>query len=88
MRRIIGRFAAARFLLALGGLLVLSFGSSLAASAQGNTGRIRGRVTGQVSGQPLQGVRVQLVGTTYITGTNADGRYVFISVRSARTRCA
>ena len=80
MRRINGRFAAARFLLVLGGLLALSFGSSLAVSAQGSAARIRGRVTGQVSGQPLQGVRVQLVGTTYITGTNADGRYVFVSV--------
>ncbi|HYW32236.1 MAG TPA: SusC/RagA family TonB-linked outer membrane protein [Gemmatimonas sp.] len=80
MRRLIGRFSAVRLLLALSGFLALSLGISYDLSAQGNTGRIRGRVIGDGAGLPLQGVRVQLVGTTYITGTNAEGRYLFPTV--------
>lgn len=57
----------------------LSLPASLDAQ-QAAAGRIRGRVTAQAGGQPLQGVRVQLVGSTYVTGTNADGRYTFTSV--------
>ncbi len=50
------------------------------ASAQASGGRVRGRITAQPGGRALQGVRVQVVGTTLVTGTNADGRYAFTSV--------
>lgn len=42
-----------------------------------------GRVTGRVidpGGQPLQGVRVTVLGTALVTGTNAEGQYSFTSV--------
>jgi len=50
------------------------------ASAQASGGRLRGRITAQQGGQALQGVRIQIAGTTLVTGTNAAGRYAFASV--------
>lgn len=80
MRRLISRIRAAHYLFAIAALFAVVMSVPSVLSAQAGPGRIRGRVTGDASGLPLQGVRVQLVGTTYITGTTAEGRYTFVSV--------
>jgi TonB-linked SusC/RagA family outer membrane protein len=38
-------------------------------------GSVTGRVTDRATGQPLVAARIQLVGTSLIASTNADGRY-------------
>ena len=66
-------------LLLLGFVLLLP----LAASAQGDTLRlrhtVRGRVTDSRNGQPLESVHVYLPGRHHATVTNADGRFVLKS---------
>jgi TonB-linked SusC/RagA family outer membrane protein len=47
----------------------------LAAPVAAQQGSVTGRVTDRASGQPLVAARVQVMGTSLITGTNADGRY-------------
>jgi len=81
MRRFRLSASAGRAALLMLSALVIGFGfPAHDASAQASGGRVRGRVTALPGGQALQGVRVQLVGTTLVTGTNADGRYAFTSV--------
>lgn len=58
--------------------LLVIFSSGL--DAQGSGARLTGRVTDAQSGRPLPGVRVSLVGTQVVTGTNADGRYALVSL--------
>src|SRR5881628_3468647 len=48
------------------------------ASAQ--QGTISGTVTDQTSGQPVVGAKVGVVGTTFITQTNAEGRYTLARI--------
>src|SRR4029079_13070559 len=45
------------------------------ASAQGETGRITGVITGAENNQPIQGVRVTLLGTQLTVTSNPQGRY-------------
>jgi len=45
------------------------------ASAQGGTGRITGVITGAESNQPVQGVRVTILGTQLTVTSNPQGRY-------------
>ncbi|HVH12935.1 MAG TPA: SusC/RagA family TonB-linked outer membrane protein, partial [Longimicrobium sp.] len=53
-----------------------------AAIAQGGT--IRGTVTEQGSGQPLQGVRVSVVGTNQTVVTNQEGRFALTNVAAGQ----
>jgi TonB-linked SusC/RagA family outer membrane protein len=45
------------------------------ATAQTQQGTISGTVIDQASGQPISGARVGVVGATFVTQTNAEGRY-------------
>ncbi|TMQ03116.1 MAG: hypothetical protein E6J91_48235, partial [Deltaproteobacteria bacterium] len=45
------------------------------AIASAQQGTISGTVTDQTSGQPISGAKVGVVGTTFLTQTNAEGRY-------------
>jgi TonB-linked SusC/RagA family outer membrane protein len=44
------------------------------------TGNIQGRITAAVTESPLLGVRIQVIGTTLVTSTGPDGRYVIRGV--------
>lgn len=57
-------------------LALLFFG---ARTARAQTGTVTGRVTAE-AGAPLPDVRVTVVGTSLVTGTNAEGRYTLRSV--------
>lgn len=46
--------------------------------------RLTGRVVDATTSTPLQGARVQVVGTSLVAGTSADGRYTFPSVPAGR----
>ena len=71
--------------IALGALGLL--GSSMRASAQGNTGVVSGRVTDATNGVPMVGVSVR-VGATQIGGqTGDDGRYTIRGVTPAPSSC-
>ena len=50
------------------------------AAAQGQTGRITGLITGAETQQPIQGVRVTLLGTQLTVTTNTQGRYTLAGV--------
>ncbi len=63
---------------ALIALLLLGFGASNAAMAQG---KIAGRVTDDINGEPLIGVNVVIDGTQQGTVTDSDGNYVILNVR-------
>ena len=52
-----------------------------AASAQAQ-GTVSGRVTGKVAGQPISEARVEVVGTTLVVPTGADGRFTIRNVPS------
>ena len=45
------------------------------ALAQAQTGRITGTVVDSATAQPVANARVSIVGTTILTGTNADGQF-------------
>ena len=45
------------------------------AAAQGETGRITGTITGVEGNQPIQGVRITLLGTQLTVTSNPQGRY-------------
>jgi len=53
------------------GILVCFVATPLAAQQ----GSVNGRVTDRATGQPLVAARIQLVGTSLVASTNADGRY-------------
>lgn len=53
--------------------------AALPAAAQAG-GTVAGRVTDAANGQPLVGARIQIVGTTLQTQTNAEGRYRLTNV--------
>jgi TonB-linked SusC/RagA family outer membrane protein len=57
-----------------------------AAPLAAQTGRVTGRVTDEKSGAPLNGARVTVVGTSLVTGTNADGRYTLVNVPAGAQR--
>jgi TonB-linked SusC/RagA family outer membrane protein len=50
------------------------------ADAQGETGRITGTITRAESNQPLQGVRVTLLGTQLTVTSNPQGRYTIAGI--------
>jgi TonB-linked SusC/RagA family outer membrane protein len=50
------------------------------AAAQGQTGRITGTITGVETKQPIQGVRVTLLGTQLTVTTTPQGRYTIAGV--------
>jgi TonB-linked SusC/RagA family outer membrane protein len=50
------------------------------ASAQGNTGRITGTITATEGNQPIQGVRVTLLGTQLTVTSNPQGRYTIAGI--------
>jgi TonB-linked SusC/RagA family outer membrane protein len=50
------------------------------AAAQGETGRISGTITGTESNQPIQGVRVTLLGTQLTVTSNPQGRYTIAGI--------
>src|SRR5688500_9778518 len=50
------------------------------ADAQGATGRITGTITRAESNQPLQGVRVTLLGTQLTVTSNPQGRYTIAGI--------
>ena len=50
------------------------------ASAQGNTGRITGTITGTEGNQPIQGVRVTLLGTQLTVTSNPQGHYTIAGI--------
>jgi TonB-linked SusC/RagA family outer membrane protein len=78
MRRLLGRLIAARYVATMTCLLSITAAESL--TAQTSAGRIRGRVTSATNGAPLQGARVQVIGTAVVTGTGADGRFLVPSI--------
>jgi len=45
-------------------------------------GSVGGRVTDQAGGQPIVGARAAVVGTSLVTQTNADGRYLLPGVKA------
>src|SRR4026209_1319506 len=45
------------------------------ASAQGTTGSITGVISGAENNQPIQGVRITLLGTQLTVASNPQGRY-------------
>src|SRR3989442_14006091 len=59
-------------------VLSLVAGTAAVAAAQQRT--ITGQVTDQSSGQPLVGARVTVVGTSLVTASRAEGRYVIPNV--------
>ena len=59
---------------------VLSLVAGTAAVAAAQRGTIAGQVTDQSSGQPLVGARVTVVGTSLVTASRAEGRYVIPNV--------
>jgi TonB-linked SusC/RagA family outer membrane protein len=50
------------------------------AAAQGETGRITGTITGVEGNQPIQGVRVTLLGTQLTVTSNPQGRYTIAGI--------
>ena len=56
-------------------LLALGLLSGLAGALAAQGGIISGRVTDQADGRPLVGARVVVMGTSFTTSTNAEGRY-------------
>ncbi|HYD53512.1 MAG TPA: carboxypeptidase regulatory-like domain-containing protein, partial [Gemmatimonadaceae bacterium] len=58
-------------------LAMLALSAGVAAAQQAT---ISGRVTAQGSGEPIPDSRVVVVGTSLITGTNAEGRYTLRNV--------
>lgn len=70
MRNLVSKLAMR---LACGAVL---FGVAAQAQAQTGTARITGRVTGGAAATPIEGVRVQLVGTTRAVPTSSTGEYV------------
>ena len=73
------KLANSRSLFAGAGLLAALVGLPVVASAQHGT--IGGRVTDQANGQPIVGARAAVVGTSLVTQTNVEGRYVLAGVR-------
>ena len=53
----------------------LALPASRAAAQDASTGRITGTITGTESNQPIQGVRVTLLGTQLTVTSNPQGRY-------------
>ena len=49
-------------------------------AAQGQTGRISGTITGSETNQPIQGVRVTLLGTQLTVTSNPQGRYTIAGI--------
>lgn len=68
-----------RSILALGAAGALLLVSAVPAWAQA-TGTIEGRITAAGTGRPVADVRVEVVGTTLVATTDADGRYVLRDV--------
>jgi TonB-linked SusC/RagA family outer membrane protein len=62
-----------------------TFAPMRVATAQGRAGTVTGRVT-EEGGVPIEGVRVQVVGTTLGTQTNQDGQYTLRGVPSGTQR--
>jgi TonB-linked SusC/RagA family outer membrane protein len=56
------------------------------ASAQGETGRITGVITGAESNQPIQGVRITLLGTQLTVTSNPQGRYTIANLQPGMYR--
>jgi TonB-linked SusC/RagA family outer membrane protein len=56
------------------------------AVAQGETGRITGTITGTESNQPIQGVRVTLLGTQLTVTSNPQGRYTIAGIAPGNYR--
>jgi len=52
----------------------------IAATTAHAQGTVTGRVTGKDAGQPISEARVEVVGTTLVVATGADGRYTIRSV--------
>jgi TonB-dependent SusC/RagA subfamily outer membrane receptor len=50
------------------------------AAAQGETGRISGVITGTEGNQPIQGVRITLLGTQLTVTSNPQGRYTIAGI--------
>jgi TonB-linked SusC/RagA family outer membrane protein len=50
------------------------------AAAQGQTGRITGTITGVEGNQPIQGVRITLLGTQLTVTSNPQGRYTIAGI--------
>ena len=55
--------------------------------AAAQQGTVAGRVTDRLSGTPLVAARIQIVGTSLIASTNADGRYRVTSVPTGQATC-
>jgi len=53
---------------------------ALRADAQGQTGRITGTITGVEGNQPIQGVRITLLGTQLTVTSNPQGRYTIAGI--------
>ena len=60
--------------------------ASRAAAQQSGTGRITGIITNVESNQPMQGVRVTLLGTQQTVTSNPQGRYVLTGVAAGQQR--
>ncbi|HEX7979563.1 MAG TPA: SusC/RagA family TonB-linked outer membrane protein [Gemmatimonadaceae bacterium] len=56
------------------------------ASAQGETGRITGVITGAESNQPIQGVRITVLGTQLTVTSNPQGRYTIAGLAAGMYR--
>src|SRR5437016_2314862 len=60
--------------------VLLAAALALPAIASAQQGTISGIVTDQTSGQPVVGAKVGVVGTTFVTLTNAQGRYTLARI--------
>ncbi|MBW8768208.1 MAG: carboxypeptidase regulatory-like domain-containing protein, partial [Gemmatimonadetes bacterium] len=56
------------------------------ASAQGETGRISGVITGVETNQPIQGVRITVLGTQLTVTSNPQGRYTIAGLQAGMYR--
>ncbi|PYP79291.1 MAG: SusC/RagA family TonB-linked outer membrane protein [Gemmatimonadetes bacterium] len=56
------------------------------AAAQGQTGRITGTITSTESNQPIQGVRVTLLGTQLTVTSNPQGKYTIAGIAPGNYR--
>src|SRR5688500_20137666 len=60
---------------------VVFSGFLIPAAVRAQTGTVGGTVTDQATNQPVVAARVAVVGTTLVTQSNAQGRYVLANVR-------
>ncbi len=69
---------ARRTLLVVASSLLIAAAGVVPAAAQ--TGELRGAVVSDTNGAPLSGVRVEVLGTRFVTVTGADGRWALAGV--------